>query len=475
MLRRTLIFALVLSATLYVRGEGVTLITHGWNPSGGAPVWLESMRADIAENYLGNEQNYGKITVTDSGMGGLTVTCSPWDFDVDAGNTAEIIIVLDWSAVANHLTGGPAAQDVAAAVVDNLVTSVNGKRPLAELPIHLIGHSRGGGMVCELARLLGERGVVVDHVTPLDPHPLTSSDPQPSFPLPEIIDTPAAIYENVVFADVYSQFEEYPKGQNITGGYNREWTTLSNGYHDSGQAYASHRNVYLLYQGTIDLNNPVNNGEAEMDATERAAWFSAYENDGANAGFYYSRINGHGDRLSQDQPTGSGDAIINGMHTNALFGGNGERTNLTWNLAQWPNIAQVTVLSNGVALQSDVYELTPYKTQSLSYVYLDYDSSCNVMLGLDDDRNPYNGVGYGMIMTQTHVATGSTFSEGTYEWLPGMLPAGKTGTVFAVAMDASRTNYLYAGPSFIFGVPEPVSTVLMLITGVCIFYKRRTF
>ena len=78
--------------------------------------------------------------------------------------------------------------------------------PLAELPIHLIGHSRGGSLVYALAGLLGEKGVWVDQVTTLDPHPLIipgdlgnpdcGGGPYDSIPL---------VYENILFADNYYQ------------------------------------------------------------------------------------------------------------------------------------------------------------------------------------------------------------------------------------------------------------------------------
>ena len=164
------LLAAVLCLPLGLQAGGVSIITHGWNPSDSAPAWMASMRDAIATNFLGGVQNYGTITVTKP-AGSLVATCSPWNVDLRTGANSEILILLDWSSVANHLTGGPTAQAVAAVVLDKLVSSQNGQRPLAELPIHLIGHSRGGGMVCELARLLGERGIVVDHLTPLDPHP----------------------------------------------------------------------------------------------------------------------------------------------------------------------------------------------------------------------------------------------------------------------------------------------------------------
>jgi thioesterase domain-containing protein len=71
-------------------------------------------------------------------------------------------------------------QEVAAAIAPKIYEGQNGQAALSELPIHLIGHSRGGGMVYELARLLGEQGIEVEQVTSLDPHPLTTSDTQGS-------------------------------------------------------------------------------------------------------------------------------------------------------------------------------------------------------------------------------------------------------------------------------------------------------
>ena len=433
-----------LMAAAPVWADGVTLITHGWNPDlAPTPGWLGAMRDDIAAQHLDGQQRYGTITVTGS-KGNLTATCNPWNVDLTSDYShGEIIIVLNWSAVADHLTTGIAAQEVAAVVVDKLTTGQNGQPPLAELPIHLVGHSRGGGMVCELARLLGERGIVVDHVTPLDPHPLTADDPQPLPPSPPIIDTPAAIYENVLFADVYWQDVEDPKGQSITGAYHRLWGNMAGGY-EFPQVYPNHRDIYLMYQGTVKLTNPVDNTEASMGAVERTAWFNAYESDGDHTGFYYSRIKGKGDRLSTDQPNGA-DEVRDGYHSGALFGGDGTRQDLTWGSATWPNVATLTVEHEGSPLGHGTHSIPTGDTLDLDYVYLDYDSACTVTLHADADRNPYNDNDIAAIgSAQNHSTTGETYAENTVAWDTTGTSAGTTAYVYAKATDGTRTRYLYA-------------------------------
>ena len=106
------------------------------------------MRDAIATNFLGGAQHYGTITVTGS-AGALVANCSPWNVNLSAGSNSDIIIVLDWSAVASHTTTGVSAQSVAAAVVDKIVTGQNGQRPLAEFE--------------QRSRVLTRRGVRVDH------------------------------------------------------------------------------------------------------------------------------------------------------------------------------------------------------------------------------------------------------------------------------------------------------------------------
>ena len=75
--------ALLLPAGLHA--AGVTIITHGYNPSvSGTPAWLASLRDDIATNFLNGAQNYGTITVPGT-LGSLTATCSPWNVALSSG------------------------------------------------------------------------------------------------------------------------------------------------------------------------------------------------------------------------------------------------------------------------------------------------------------------------------------------------------------------------------------------------------
>ncbi len=88
----------------------------------------------------------------------------------------------------------------------DLIDGLNG-RPLATLPLHLIGHSRGGSVVTEIARSLGKNGVWVDHVTTLDPVPVAGFG-----------DAAVTTWENVLYADnFYQQLGSFliPTGQAV--------------------------------------------------------------------------------------------------------------------------------------------------------------------------------------------------------------------------------------------------------------------
>ncbi len=435
------------------KGAGVTIIMHGWNVASGEPSWTEVMQ-DAIVAQLGGEGKTGKITVTGT-EGHLTAACSPWSFELDTATSGEIVIRVDWTAVANHLLAGVTAQETAAVLAPVIMQEQNGQHPLAELPIHLIGHSRGGGMVYELARLLGLQGIQVEQVTSLDPHPLTTEDPQ-GLPSPlgpgSTIDTPIKVYENILFADNYWQNISYPEGHYVSGAYNREWTSLSGGYHNHAssiyQDIADHLNIYLMYLGTIDASSPISDGEAELGATEREAWFNAYENSGQSTGFFYSFIRGNYNWSSADTPVDGGNQVRDGYNVAPMLGGDGARSALTWTNAVWPNVVSLDVLRNGAPIANGAQPIAAGEALELSYVYLDYDSASDITFYVDEDRNPYNGNFAATIASQNHTATGASFVRSAVRWDVEALAPITDYHVCAAITDGERARYVYAPQVF---------------------------
>jgi hypothetical protein len=250
------------------------------------------------------------------------------------------------------------------------------------LPIHMIGHSRGGSLICEMSNLLGTNGVWVDQLTTLDPHPLNNDGfSEPFFPA---VDAPARTYQNVLFHDNYLQkIDSIFNGEAVAGAYVRQLTNLDGGYSGGGGA---HSDVHLWYHGTIDLETPASDTVSTITATERQRWWNAYESNGANSGFRYSRIGG-GDRSSTNQPTGSGSRIRDGYNQvwNLGAGVQNNRTALSTNRGDWPSIITMEPRTNAVAFGQSI---------SAGYIYqwARPDASNGLIkLVLDDDWNPFNG------------------------------------------------------------------------------------
>jgi hypothetical protein len=253
---------------------------------------------------------------------------------------------------------------------------------LTSLPLHLIGHSRGGSLVCEMSRLLGTNGVWVDHLTTLDPHPL-NNDGFSDFPY-TVVDASAQTYENVLFHDNYFQtLNLIFYGESVPGAYVRKLTNLDGGY--SGAA-ASHSDVHLWYHGTVDLRVPASDTEATLGVSERQTWWTGYESQGTNAGFYYSLI-GAGNRLSTDQPAGSAH-VRDGYNQIWDFGAGtaNNRVFLPANNGAWPNVLRFDLTGTNLVAQGQT---------NIARLYAQWarPATSNAVVGiyLDDDLNPYSG------------------------------------------------------------------------------------
>ncbi len=372
-----LVVACLLGAASHrLEAGGVTVITHGFN--GNVTDWIIPMadRLPLHPGFEGGDfscyqfsvQSGGQVSV--SWLGGTPPLESP---------SAEFLIKLDWASLSG-LFGGASSTTIANAASGALLSTTLipelGGRALAELPIHLIGHSRGGSVVTEMARVLGEQGVWVDQVTTLDPRPVGT-----------LGDAAVATYENVLYADNFWQNMGdglfVPNGQALAGAYNRKLLALNGGYS------SSHSDVHLWYHGTIDLTTPATDTGATISAAERGSWWTPAEEGGAAAGFRHSRIGG-GDRLSDGEPAGGGTGRIrDGFNTHWDLGGGvaDNRTPLSVNSGLWPNPIRCRIMESAPSPAGQPsFDLELYYQSGV-----DPTGQVTFDVLLDPDRNPWNG------------------------------------------------------------------------------------
>jgi hypothetical protein len=354
-------------------------------------------------------------------------------------DSGEIFIKLDWRQLADN---DYTTYDVAAAVVPrllqtNFISEMNA-HALAELPLHLIGHSRGASLVCQLSRLLGTNGVWVDHLTTLDPHPL-NNDGFFDFPF-TVVDAPARTYENVLFHDNYYQtLNLLFYGEPVEGAYVRELIHLDGGY---GGLAASHSDVHLWYHGTVDLRIPADDTVATIGSAERQTWWTRPENFGESAGFHYSLIGG-GDRLSTNQPAGPGTSRVHDGYNQRWELGAGlsnNRTGLPSHNGSYPNLIRFNLTgTNLIALgESNAVALYYQWAKPAS-------SNAIVSIFLDSDFNPFNG---NEQLVRQLMVSGTTSTNLDFRDVSLNVSATNTTpgvhSLYARITGGERTRYLYA-------------------------------
>jgi len=439
-LRSLLLFSGLLVSRLIPRvmlGGGVTVITHGYN--GDVNGWITGMADAIPkyDRFPGTNFTIYTISVTENGgfyylSPALTAGSAP-----SATDSGEIIVKLDWSQLAGGIFTTYSTYDVAVPVAlgllqTNLIPSLCG-HALAELPLHLMGHSRGGSLISEISRLLGTNGVWVDHLTTLDPHPLNNdgfSD------LPNGVDAPVRTYENVLFHDNYWQNLGAgltdPDGEPVFGAYIHQLTSLEGGYNNVSSVAPYHSNVHLWYYGTIDFGVPASDTEASIGFFERTNWWNAYESLGVRAGFEYSRI-GSGNRLSPDQPQGPGFEPVSAGYNQVT-----NRTPLTTNSGEWPNLLTLAVLNtNPIAPRQSILIEFSYQ-----WAHPTNDTAA-LSIYLDDDMNPFNA--NGRLLGQALVPGTSSllYAALTLTLEETNAPPGDH-VLYAQISAGRRTRYLYA-------------------------------
>ncbi|MEO5803954.1 MAG: hypothetical protein ABIR24_10515, partial [Verrucomicrobiota bacterium] len=348
-----------------------------------------------------------------------------------AADSGEIFIKLDWSSLSS--LGGPStttiANTAAAALLSTNLIPALGGRALAELPLHLAGHSRGSSVVAEMARFLGAQGLWVDQVTTLDPHPVGSFG-----------DPAMKNYANILFADNYWQNlgDNFfvPNGQTISGAYNRQLTDLNGG---NG---SSHSDVHLWYHGTIDTMVPLTVDGSTINATQRQTWWTTNETAGATTGFYYS-LAGGGDRLSNLEPAGVGNGRIRDGYNKIWDLGAGvamNRDSLPANNGAWPNVLKLNISGTNRFSVDEAVALSFY-TQFGATTSL----TAEVRFFLDADANPYTANNVEILQTNIWATGTANVSVSSLN-----VPLNPTNTVpgtynlFARIHDGVRTRYLYA-------------------------------
>ncbi len=412
----TLFFCLVmLSLGGRCMAASLTIIAHGFQPATThtALPWVEAMANSVNE-HTGNSA--AVFTLVIDRVNGVVQKTELLQDSGPLGTASDVIIKLYWDAAAGIDPVGEASTwEIAKVAVPILLNWPYGKTPL-ELPTHLIGHSRGGSLVSDVARRLGELGIWVEQMTTLDPRPVQGG---------AILDPSVQVWETVTFADNYfeNDVETFPSGTDVFGAYNRdisENVLKQGGY--STPVFGSHSDIHFWYHGTVNTASNISNGDAGIVMTDalRAKWYSngndgvRNESLGKNTGYYFSR-------LGSSDGTGwlNRDAfqIKDGMiYTFAGIPLNrskfGDVSKMTW-----PSVVNMRDTRSG-------------KLHHTTVEYQDFDSSAHIWIDLDPDQNPYN---YNSVNIEANLLVHKTDSLGTgspgtgeisVDWNEEDMPAG---------------------------------------------------
>jgi Ca2+-binding RTX toxin-like protein len=412
---------------------GVTFITHGYEPtdfSNALPGWVASMGTAIAE-AAGPDSAIYNLTIGLNSQDVAQVT----SFTQVSGPTfsessdGQAVIELNWAAasglVLSYTSPATIAQLVEPYLVDT-IPSLGITSPLADLPIHLIGHSRGGSVVSALAEDLGESGVWVDQLTTLDPHPVDD---------PLYGDDPAVnVYSNVTFADNYYELNSVTDGEPIQNAYNVDLTNI---FPPGSVDLDQHEDVHAYYYGTIDTNAQTD-GAADSPITIDPTWYE-YQGTGPRGatGFYYSLIVG-------------GTRPVSGI--GQAFGGSASRVALPAPSGpQSPDIGNIQLVNGtshtiqiGAALDVDFEIETP-------------DANASITWYLDTDRNPFDD----SEQTQLPINSPVGSTQGSIEPILGTLSVPTANApqgnryVYAEIDDGGLIRYSYLPGIFTFEAPVP--------------------
>jgi hypothetical protein len=392
---------------------GVTVLIHGFG--GNISGWVRSAADAIARRTDGSASEY-VMTVSKNSRSKLYVS----SFQLESGpklsdNTSgEAIVKLDWSAVGS---GKYSTVQVGAVVASYLMQRHGSMRALVELPIHLIGHSRGASMVSAISRSLGARGIWVDQNTYLDPHPVDGVNDMAGV---NFGDQPMLVYDNVLFADNYWRSDGDVNnldsdGESVPGAYDLDLNNIV----QTNYSGSAHMAVTAYYHGTIDLSADTNGDHPVI-----GAWYGDSPQMPARdqTGFAFSRI-------------GNLKRPAEGVASN--LGGTASRVAAGQRGKQWGNLANMRVLGGSTLARGT--------RATLRFVRQDRDGGDTLTVFLDEDCNPYNGTTvktlHHMSMDKASSATAARISIPT-----DGLSAGTYYLGAQIADGNGHLRFAYAGP-----------------------------
>ncbi len=414
---------------------GLTLITHGFQITGDRPGWLDSWQDAIAERIDPGGFDASRYEIFIGEDDASIRRYDPGTPAIDQTASGEVIVTLDWAERSNDFflfgDGSDSTTDIIAAEVLPYLTSafpaLGITAPLAQLPVHLIGHSRGASFAAELARELGEIGAWVEQVTLLDPHPLVAG--QDDFVSDSEEDPPVALTENVFFADNYwrknGDYLDF-NGEPVDGALNFE---LDGNILDNGGYSLDHSDVHLFYYGTIDLAL----NAQEDGTTVPNNWYAGHGVARDEIGFAYTRIAGGLDAVAVD-------------FIGAPFGGAAARTALARTGPQWPNV--MLTIDAGLLYSGD--------EAAISLRYQDVDTGATISAWLDTDLNPHNGDTGISVLTLNVAATGNAHATASESWT---VADGLGGTYFVKTLidDGGRRRFSYPANTVTIAPDQPVA------------------
>ncbi len=395
---------------------GVTIITHGFNSSAGDGSWADRMGDAVADRAGGAAQYTLAVTGSSSAPNAHTFTLDagspPWSAAGDASNpSGELIIKLDWGAVS--ASSGVSTVEVADYTSGVLIAGLL-PRSLLELPIHLIGHSRGASLIVALARNLGRAGLWVDQLTGLDSHPVDGVREPPLLNF-DWGDAPMEAHANVLYADSYyrpanGNLFDFG-GEPIPGAANFGPLDLPGG------SSLDHSDVHAFYHGTIDRDSTSNGAGGPIVAS----WYGDAASR-ASAGFDRTRL-------------GKGARLTAGIGT--TFGGTGMRTAVAVTSAQWFSNVGLLSLSD---LDGTISAGEP---TSLQYVYQEsHAGSANIEFAIDNNTNPYDGA-IVQLGSDSRPSTGGANAAGSFSFSMPLLADGIKFVSTKITNPDGRVRYAY--------------------------------